>query len=59
MDPAKPVVRMQLPGPERDGPTVFAGPDLLGEWVTNTYFDFAFGNQIDSVAVSNQIFQAP
>jgi penicillin amidase len=59
MDPAKPVVRMQLPGPERDGPTVFAGPDLLGEWVTNTYFDFAFGNQIDGVAVSNQIFQAP
>ena len=59
MDPAKPVVKMQLPGPERDGPTAFAGPDLLGQWVKNTYFDFAFGAQIDGVAVSNQTFQAP
>jgi penicillin G amidase len=59
MDPAKPVVKMQLPGPERDGPTAFAGPDLLGQWVKNTYFDFAFGAQIDGLAVSNQTFQAP
>jgi penicillin amidase len=59
MDPAKPVVRMQLPGPERDGPTGFAGPDLLGQWVTNTYFDFAFGDQINDVAVSDQTFKAP
>jgi len=41
MDPAKPVVKMQLPGPERDGPAVLVGPDLLGQWVKNTYFDFA------------------
>jgi penicillin amidase len=59
MDPAKPVVRMQLPGPQRDGPTGFAGPDLLGQWVKNTYFDFAFGAQINGVAVSNQTFKAP
>jgi hypothetical protein len=50
---------MQLPGPERDGPTVFAGPDLLGQWVKNTYFNFAFGDQINAVAISNQTFKAP
>jgi penicillin G amidase len=59
MDPAKPVVRMQLPGPERDSPVASPGPDLLGQWVKNTYFDFAFGSQIDGVAVSTQSFQAP
>jgi penicillin amidase len=58
MDPAKPVVRMQLPGPERDGPVVVIGPDLLGQWVKNTYFDFAFGAQINAVAVSSQSFRA-
>jgi hypothetical protein len=56
MDPAKPVVKMQLPGPERDGPALFKGPDLLGQWVSNTYFDFAFGDQINSVTVANQTF---
>jgi hypothetical protein len=59
MDPAKPVIKMQLPGPERDGSTVLAGPDLLGQWVNNQYFDFAFGDQINSVAVSSQTFKAP
>jgi acyl-homoserine lactone acylase PvdQ len=58
MDPAKPVVQMQLPGPERDGPTVTTGPDLLGQWVKNAYFDFAFSSQIDGVAVSTQTFTA-
>jgi penicillin amidase len=58
MDPAKPVVRMQLPGPERDGPAVFLGPDLLGQWVKNTYFNFAFGAQINGAAVSTQTFKA-
>jgi penicillin amidase len=58
MDPAKPVTKMQLPGPERDGPTLFASPDLLAQWVTNTYFDFAIGNQIDSTAVATQTFTA-
>ena len=43
MDPAKPVVKMQLPGPERDGPAVTVGPDLLGQWVKNSYFDYAVG----------------
>jgi penicillin amidase len=59
MDPLNPKVRMQLPGPERDGPAVGLGPDLLGQWVKNSYFDDAFGDQIRSVAVSIQIFQAP
>ena len=61
MDPAKPVVKMQLPGPERDGPTGFAGgPDLLGQWVKNSYFDFAFGDQINTanVTVSTESFKA-
>jgi penicillin amidase len=56
MDPATPVVKMQLPGPERDGPDTIIGPDLLGQWVLNEYFDFAFGDQINSVAVSTQTF---
>src|SRR5204862_4971995 len=30
MDPAKPTVKMQLPGPERDGAATFVGPDPLG-----------------------------
>jgi len=59
MDPAKPAVRMQLPGPERDGPAVFIGADLLGQWVKNAYFDFAFSDQINGVAVSTQSFKAP
>jgi penicillin amidase len=58
MDPAKPTVKMQLPGPERDGPTGLPGPDLLGQWVKNLYFDYAFGSQIDGVAVSTQTFSA-
>jgi penicillin G amidase len=59
MDPSKPVMKMQLPGPERDGPSTFVGPDLLGQWVKNKYFDFAFGTQIDGAAVSTQSFKAP
>lgn len=58
MDPQNPVVKMQLPGPERDGPALFKGPDLLGQWVTNTYFDYAFGDQIKAAAVSTQTFTA-
>jgi penicillin amidase len=58
MDPAKPVVKMQLPGPERDNPALFVGPDLLGQWVKNQYFDFAFGDQIKSAAVATQQFTA-
>ena len=58
MDPGTPIVKMQLPGPERDGPDTFVGPDLLGQWVSNTYFDFAFGDQINATAVSTQTFTA-
>ena len=58
MDPAKPVTKMQLPGPEKDGPVLFSGPDLLGQWVLNKYFDFAIGTQADAVAVSTQTFTA-
>jgi penicillin amidase len=58
MDPAAPQVRMQLPGPERDLPTTgtVAGPDLLGEWVRNQYFDFKHGGQIDAFTVSTLTF---
>jgi penicillin amidase len=55
---ATPIVKMQLPGPERDVPAFFEGPDLLGQYVLNQYFDFAFGDQIDAVAVSTQTFSA-
>jgi penicillin amidase len=58
MDPAKPVVKMQLPGPERDVPVLFGGPDLLGQWVKNQYFDYATSTQIDAVVVSTQTFTA-
>ncbi len=58
MDPANPVVKMQLPGPERDGPVTILGPNLIGQWVLNIYFDFAFGAQINAAAVSTQTFTA-
>jgi acyl-homoserine lactone acylase PvdQ len=58
MDPAKPVVKMQLPGPEKDVPVLFDGPNLLLHWVKNEYFDYAIGDQIDAVAVSTQTFTA-
>ena len=59
MDATKSVVKMQLPGPERDGPVLGTGPDLLGQWVKNSYFDYAAGTQISAVAVATQTFQAP
>jgi penicillin G amidase len=58
MDPNTPVVKMQLPGPERDGPDLVVGPNLLGQWVANEYFDFAFGDQINAVSFSTQTFTA-
>jgi penicillin G amidase len=58
MDPGTPVTKMQLPGPEKDGPVLFGGPDLLGQWVVNKYFDFAIGKQADAVTVSTQTFTA-
>jgi penicillin amidase len=60
MDPAAPVVRMQLPGPQRDVATSnLYGPDLLGLWVTNTYFDFPYKDSIAPNAVASQSFSAP
>jgi len=58
MDPAAPTIRMQLPGPERSLPVgAFVGPDLLGEWVANTYFDYAHGSgQAQAAAVTTQTF---
>jgi penicillin amidase len=58
MNPAAAVTKMQLPGPEKDGPVLFGGPDLLGQWVINKYFDFAIGTQVDAVTVSTQTFTA-
>ncbi|MFO0582611.1 MAG: penicillin acylase family protein [Anaeromyxobacter sp.] len=57
MDPAGPTTRMQLPGPQRDGPYgVVAGPDLLVDWVQNTYFDYADGAHAQAGAVATQTF---
>jgi penicillin G amidase len=57
MDPAAPVVRMQLPGPEVSRPYgVTAGPDLLADWARNTYFNYAHGNEILNTTVSTQRF---
>ncbi len=60
MDAAAPVCKMQLPGPERDGPTFYNGgpADLLGQWVLNKYFDFVTSSQSDAAAVSTQTFTA-
>jgi penicillin amidase len=61
---AAPVIKMQLPGPQRDGPwgVVAPGPnDLLSSYVVNRYFDFALGQQLEagSGVVSTQRFTAP
>jgi hypothetical protein len=60
MDPAaaNAQVKMQLPGPERDGPYgQFANtPDLLGMYVRNQYFDFLYGHQVDGQGRSSQRF---
>ncbi len=53
---ATPVVKMQLPGPERDVPADIVGPNLLGMYLVNQYFDFAFGDQIANAVVSTQTF---
>ena len=58
MDPARPMVRMQLPGPERSVPTGAAvgGPDLLGDWARNAYFDYAHGTKVEGSAAATQTF---
>jgi len=57
MDADAPVVRMQLPGPERDLATgSVAGPDLLGDWAKNAYFDYAHGDAVKASAAASQRF---
>ncbi len=57
MDPAAPVVRMQLPGPEVARPYgVTVGPDLLADWARNVYFTYAHGDQILNATVATQGF---
>jgi penicillin G amidase len=59
MDAAAPIIKMQLPGPQRDRPTSnLYGPDLLGMWVANTYFDFPYRTSIDPNGVATQSFSA-
>ncbi|MBS2022986.1 MAG: penicillin acylase family protein [Deltaproteobacteria bacterium] len=60
MDPTTPIIKMQLPGPERDQPEgiLDGGPDLLGGWVANQYFDFAYRGQIAPATVATQSFSA-
>jgi acyl-homoserine lactone acylase PvdQ len=62
MDPAaaNAQVKMQLPGPQRDGPygLFFSSPDLLGMYVQNQYFDFLYGHQVDNKGLSAQRFTA-
>ncbi len=62
MDPAAAtaVIKMQLPGPEHDGPSgLFASdPNLLLQYVQNQPFDYAFGHQVDAQAVAVQGFTA-
>ena len=56
MDSAKPVVKMQLPGPERDAPYSSANTTLLDQWLSNRYFDFAFGDRIAGSALTTETF---
>jgi penicillin amidase len=60
MDPAaSAVIKMQLPGPEHEARFgVFDDPDLIGQYVRNQYFDYAFGHQVDAAAGSIQGFTA-
>jgi acyl-homoserine lactone acylase PvdQ len=59
MDPAaaNAVVKMQLPGPERDASGVFANTlTLIQMYVQNQYFDFPYGHQVDTKGVATQGF---
>jgi hypothetical protein len=63
MDPAAPIVKMQLPGANRDVPFGEVGAtshDLLTDYVQNRYFTFAHGAQLDAQGgvVSVQTFTA-
>lgn len=55
MSARRPIVRMQIPGSERDGSGSAAGPDLLDQWARNVYFDLPFGDQVDRATTSTQI----
>lgn len=61
MAASDPTTKMQLPGPEKDGPVQagFHYPDLLAQWTMNQYFDFLLGDAILPAAVSSQTFNKP
>ena len=59
MDPsaANAVVKMQLPGPERDAPAVLSNTlTLVNMYVLNQYFDFLYGHQVDNRGFTTQGF---
>ena len=59
MDPdaANALVKMQLPGPERDAPGVLSNTlTLLNMYVQNQYFDFLYGHQVDNKGLPIQRF---
>jgi hypothetical protein len=59
MDPtaANAVVKMQLPGPERDAPAVLSNTlNLVNMYVQNQYFDFLYGHQVDNRGLTTQRF---
>jgi acyl-homoserine lactone acylase PvdQ len=63
MDPAAPIMKLQLPGSNRDVPfaeVAATSHDLLTDYVQNRYFTFAHGTQLDAQGgvVSVQNFTA-
>ena len=62
MDPdaANALVKMQLPGLERDAPGALSNTlTLLNMYVQNQYFDFLYGHQVDNKGLPTQRFTAP
>jgi hypothetical protein len=57
---ASAITKMQLPGPQSDAPGIFGlgGPDLLGLYVNNEYFDFALDHEVDASSASVMGFTA-
>ena len=59
LDPAaSAVTKMQLPGAEHEAAFGVKDPNLIGQYVNNQYFDFAFDHQVDAAASSIQGFTA-
>jgi acyl-homoserine lactone acylase PvdQ len=58
-DASSNVCKMQLPGPERDGPWKSgAAPDLIGQYMMNKYFDFLRGDAVNQNASATESFTA-